>query len=222
MDVIYLDFSRAFDTINHVRLMKKLAAMAMPFELHRLILSFITGRRYTIKTGGICTSQVLELESGVPQGSHCGPVLFPLYCADLPAHIAHSHCLIYADDTKIFKTINSDEDARNLQADIDALVDWAAENGLTLNPTKTVHVSYGTRRIDSIYYIGTTAIARQSSVRDLGVVFDDQLTFKPHINAMVKRVRSMLGPAHRFAKEVGEPNLIMKFFNVVWFLFLTQ
>lgn len=214
MDVIYLDFSRAFDTIDHLRLMKKLAAMAMPFELHRLVFSFISGRRYRIKTGGIVTGEELVPCSGVPQGSHCGPVLFALYCADLPSCITHSHCLMYADDTKVFKEIRSNDDVRQLQGDIDALVEWAVENGPALNPSKTIHVTYGPRRINSIYYIGTEAINRQTQMRDLGVIFDEKLNFKPHIQGMIKRVRSMIGAAYRFTREVGEPNLIMKVFNV--------
>lgn len=144
MDVIYFDFSKAFDHVDHAKLFVKLAKLSMPLPLLKLIASFIVGRSYTIKIDGITTKFAIQPQSSVPQGSHIGPLLYIIFCHDLPTCVSHTGAtaLMYADDTKFSRIIESDQDRRSLQKAIDNLSSWALINGLTLNVAKTKHISF--------------------------------------------------------------------------------
>lgn len=140
--------------LDHYLLAKKLAAFAMPFELFRLIMAIITGRVYRLKSGNLITNGPISTAAGVPQELHCGPVLFSLYTAELPSIIRRYGCLMYADDTKIWKEIRNPDGSRQLREDIDALQAWAIDSGLILNRSKTVHVSYGPKTVETKYRYG--------------------------------------------------------------------
>lgn len=103
-DVIYLDFSKAFDTISHTILASKLAQLSMPFSLFQTVMSFVSNRQYQMKMDGMPRNLYISTSVGVPQGSHCGPLLFILYTMDIVQCLAGSnvHILTYADDTKLF------------------------------------------------------------------------------------------------------------------------
>lgn len=125
---------------------------------------------------------------------------------------------MYADDTKFSKIINNNEDRKQLQRAIDNLSKWANDNGLTLNTDKTKHVSYGTKRSvsdqHSYYYLGTNRIERVLTIRDLGVIFDEQLTFVHHIESLLSKTSSMYGAAYRFAREIGNINIVMRIIKI--------
>lgn len=150
----------------------------------------------------------------MPQGSHCGPFLYSLYCSDLPTHIKHSRISLYADDTKLFRKINNDADRRLLQADINALVKWSKQHRLQLNAKKTFHVTYGTDNRRTVYFVHEQRIEQVSCIRDLGVMFDNGLTFKRHTENIYNRLNQMVGAASRLTREVGHPPLILKIYRI--------
>lgn len=82
-DVIYIDFSKAFDKADHLVLAKKLCSYSVPLPLFRIVMGLITNRKYYIKIDGVRSNQAVHTHSGVPQGSHCGPLLFAILCADI-------------------------------------------------------------------------------------------------------------------------------------------
>jgi len=99
-DVIYTDFSKAFDSVNHSLLLFKLNQLKFPCNLLTWISSYSNGRtqRVIFKNAA---SKLIYVTSGVPQGSHLGPLLFTLFINDLPSIITHSRVLMYADDVKL-------------------------------------------------------------------------------------------------------------------------
>lgn len=101
VDVIYFDYSKAFDTIDHFILANKLARLSLPFQLFSLIMTFTMNRQYTLKINRTPTTLSFSPSSGVPQGSHLGPLLFIIYRNDIPSLLPNVNCLLYADDTKI-------------------------------------------------------------------------------------------------------------------------
>ena len=118
VDLISVDYSRAFDSISHDVLVQKLyKTYGLSGCLLQWITSFLTGRRQRVLFRG-ATSDWTDVLSGVPQGSVPGPLLFNIYVNDLHLHL-DSSMYAYADDTFIFRQINSDHDINVLQSDID-------------------------------------------------------------------------------------------------------
>jgi len=122
VDAIYLDFKKAFDTVPHRRLLGKLEAYGINNPVLGWIKSFLTDRIQKVSING-AESTLCEVSSGIPQGSVLGPLLFVIYINDLP-EVVESEAFLFADDTKIFRTIKSSKDLDMLQADLDALGKW--------------------------------------------------------------------------------------------------
>ena len=170
MDGIYLDFSKAFDTLSHRSLLYKLKAYGISANIIRWISSYLSGRTQHVRIDG-CLSSLIDVSSGVPQGSHLGPILFALYLDDLLWMLKNIKFLAYADDIKIFKTIKSDGDAHALQAALNTILQWCHINGMKLNTYKCHLISF-TRchtRLDHTYSIGNSFINRVNQLMDLGV-----------------------------------------------------
>lgn len=208
IDVVYFDYSKAFDQIRHDILAVKLSKMGLPFNLYRTIMNFVIGRIYKLKVDGVEYDITITPQSSVPQGSHIGPLLYIIFTNDLGLDE-----LTYADDTKLFMIIRNLLDRNVLQQKINRLESWSAENGLTLNPTKTYHVSYGLRLVHSLYFLKNSIIAEVDSVRDLGIIFDKELTFKLHIEHIVKRTQQMIGAARRFVVGIKKRMLITRIYQ---------
>jgi hypothetical protein len=120
----------------------------------------------------------------VPQGSVLGPFLFNLFINDLCSTVQYCKILIFADDVKIFRVINSPHDCLLLQSDINSVSDWCFANSMRLNTAKTRVMSY-TRKTNFLsynYQLCRATITRTSSIRDLGVFFDSKLNFHNHVD----------------------------------------
>lgn len=141
VDVVYFDFSKAFDTIDHFSLAKKLARFSIPLKLFSLILSFICSRKYILKIDRTPTNLSFTPSSGTPQGSHIGPLIYLLYANDIPSLFQDVNTLMYADDTKIYTVIKSDGDRANLQNAINHMTIWAEKNKLQLQQNQNINFS---------------------------------------------------------------------------------
>lgn len=216
MDVVYFDISKAFDRLNHRLLAIKLAKLGIPNDLFYSTMLFVLNRTYTLKIGDKPTNLHINPNSAVPQGSCAGPVLYLLYSLDSMASQEDGIFIsAYADDTKIMSEINSIEDTERLQRAISNFHAWCVSNNFTINTSKTAHVSYYRRskKLDTTYVLPDGIIATHDTVRDLGVIFDSSLTFRPHIDNITQRAKSMLAVAGRFAVDARKPALILNIFR---------
>ena len=134
VDAIYQDFSKAFDTVPHRRLIGELEAYGIKGNILKWIRDFLEGRIQQIMVNGV-KSEIAPVISGIPQGTVLGPVLFVIYINDLLDNIK-SDGLMFADDTKIFRHITSREDALALQSDIKLLEHWSDKWQLQFHPDK--------------------------------------------------------------------------------------
>ena len=134
LDVIYLDFRKAFDSVPHMRLLCKLKSYGISGKLYSWIESFLSERCQQVSIGGCCSSMV-PVTSGVPQGSVLGPLLFLLYVNDLPEAV-NCPVKLFADDTKLYSGIASESDALRMQADLDSLVQWSDSWQMPFNEDK--------------------------------------------------------------------------------------
>jgi hypothetical protein len=138
VDMLYLDMSKAFDRINHKRLIRKLSNSGISCNLLNWFESYLTDRRQRVTVLSV-TSSTLPVTSGVPQGSILGPALFLSYVNDLPEADLSSRVAMFADDTKLFSAIKSQDDVASLQADLVNLEHWSSQSGLSFNKSKCKH-----------------------------------------------------------------------------------
>ena len=146
VDIIYLDFAKAFDSVPHRRLLEKLKAYGITSNLLQWISDFLIGRRQRVHVNG-SFSEWSYVVSGVPQGSCLGPVLFVIYINDLP-DVVESLTQMYADDTKMFSDSDNLELRQRLQNDLDNLVTWADTWQLRFNADKchSVHLGFNNQK----------------------------------------------------------------------------
>ena len=204
LDVIYTDFSKAFDRIQHSILLRKLNRFGIHSNMLKWIESYLTGRTQQVKIS-TCLSRAFVVKSGVPQGSHLGPLLFILFINDIVDAFEHVTCMLYADDLKLYMKIKSTEDVSKLQSDMDRLAQWCSKNCLYLNVEKCFVSSYYRIKnpIMSTYSINSHILERKTVMKDLGVLFDTQLTFRDHYDYIISKSYSMLSFLKRTCKEMN-------------------
>lgn len=226
-DVVYTDFSKAFDKVNHRILLHKLNAIGFNGNIIDWISSYLTGREQMV-TFGDSISRPIHVTSGVPQGSHLGPVLFLLFINDLPNSVLNSKLLMYADDVKIYLTYKNALDQVHLQNDLDSLHTWCGINLMELNLKKCKHMIFSRSRvITSQYTLGGFTLELVNSFIDLGILLDGKLTFNSHIITTVNKAYGVLSFIKRWAKEFSDPYItknlftslvrpILEYGSVVW------
>lgn len=193
IDVIYTDLSKAFDVIDHSLLICKLDSFGLSPSLLKLLSSYLSDRVNYVHYNGY-TSTTYCLRSGVPQGSNLGPLLFNIFINDLLTSL-ECPALAYADDVKIYHRASNGADCYELQKNLTYLYDWCIRNGLRLNIEKCAVVSYAKVNNPILYHYGVDShpIERKSTVSDLGVLFNNQLSFAEHIASICRSASKSLG-----------------------------
>ena len=141
-------------------------------------------------------SILLPVISGVPQGSILGPLLFLIYINDISNYVTSSTTLLFADDTKCFKTIIQPSDFIQLQRDIESLSQWSIDWNLIFNSSKILLLSFNPQ-VSSIYTIGTSEINKVDKHSDLGVTLSSNLSWEPHYQHITSRAYKLLGLLRR-------------------------
>ena len=198
VDVIYLDFAKAFDTVPHKRLIAKLEAYGIHGKVLNWIKAFLIDRKQRVRVNGEC-SEAADVVSGIPQGSVLGPILFLVFINDLP-HEIESDAMLFADDSKVYRFIKTIEDSLQLQKDIESLVEWTNKWLLEFNISKCHVLKIG--EIENIvhahyYMMQNHVLDHVFEEKDLGVVIDSQLSFDEHINLKIKKANAMVGLIRR-------------------------
>ncbi|KAK3878825.1 hypothetical protein Pcinc_016635 [Petrolisthes cinctipes] len=195
LDVIYLDFAKVFDDVDHEVLLHKLRYLGISGRLGFWISEFLTNRTQFVAVGGAC-SDVSSVVSDIPQGSVLGPLLFLIHIHDIDHEITHSTGTSFADDARISRTINNQDDAVLLQKDLDTIYKWAATNNMAFNHTKLENLTYNTnpsaQPTTSNTALDGSPITNPSKVQDLGVCFSSDAIFSAHIATTAKKVHSQL------------------------------
>ena len=170
------------------------------------IKSFLSARVQNVIFNGVISAKDILVSSGVPQGSHLGPILFNLFINDLPSVILHSSVLMYADDVKIFSTVDPSTHGSPLQEDFNRLCVWCDRNGLALNCAKCKIMSFSRRSISQFSYcLGNTTLERVQIFCDLGITMDIRLRYDVHINLIINKAKGVLAVVKRWAKEFNDP-----------------
>lgn len=206
VDAIYADFSKAFDRVPHNLLIFKLEKIGIRGCVLRWFRNYLLNRHCRVCVDGVYSDPYFPT-SGVPQGSILGPILFNIFVNDI-AHCFHNaRHLLYADDLKIFKAIRSMNDAILLQHDIDRFVEWSVKNGLPINLSKCMQLTYHRCHniILSRYNMLNHGLEKVYEIVDLGVVFDVKLTFVAHLNYIIPKAYSTLYFIRRNTTQFSDP-----------------
>ena len=226
-DVIYLDFSKAFDKVDHAILLKKLHLYGIRGHILQWLTNFLTGRHQRVIIDGKM-SGAIPVVSGVPQGTVLGPLMFVLYINDIFTVVKHSKLKVFADDSKAHKNIKTSFDHQLLQEDLVAVVEWADRNNMELNESKFQLLQHG-RNLDlkTDYQLPSgKPLSLELVVKDLGVHIDEELTFRPHVRekiveasrkaAWILRTFSTRDPSHMLLLYQTHVRSILEYCCALW------
>ena len=231
IDVIYFDFKKAFDTVPHQRLLKKLEYYGISGNVLLWIKDFLSNRNQAVKVGSEYSERI-NVTSGIPQGSILGPILFTIFINDLPDQV-DSYCKIFADDTKIY---NTTREAKKLQDDINSMILWSEHWQLYFNTGKCKRMHIGRTNGKQEYTMTIdnkeTIIEECTEEKDLGIIIDNELKFDRHIQEAVKKASKVLGMIKRNFIYIDKETLLLlykglirptlEYGNVIWAPFLKR
>eukprot|EP00745_Piridium_sociabile_P040062 TRINITY_DN76314_c0_g1_i2.p1 TRINITY_DN76314_c0_g1~~TRINITY_DN76314_c0_g1_i2.p1 ORF type:complete len:1167 (+),score=240.29 TRINITY_DN76314_c0_g1_i2:25-3525(+) len=202
VDVAVLDFSKAFDTVPHNKLLFKLSHYGVRGLTHRWIKNFLTRRTMKVVLDGE-ESREVPVESGVPQGTVLGPLLFLCHINDLPATVK-SNVRLFADDCLLYRQIETFSDHLTLRDDLKRLEQWATDWGMRFNPKKCCIISIK-KETDYFYSLCGEFLKSVSAIPYLGVMISDDLKWQPHINNICKKANTTLGFLRRNLRHFPKP-----------------
>jgi ribonuclease P/MRP protein subunit RPP40 len=193
VDAAILDFSKAFDTVPHQRLLYKLDCYGIRGETLRWISNFLTNRSQSVILDGTTSNKVM-VTSGVPQGTVLGPLLFLVYINDLP-HNMSSSVRLFADDCILYRPISNTGDCLKLQHDLQSLVQWEKDWQMCFNVKKcfVMTISHKKTNTGFNYSMGQQVLERVSDYPYLGVTISDDLSWSKHINNVRASANKTLG-----------------------------
>ena len=188
---IFIDYSKAFDTIDHNILLKKLKIYWLDENSLKFLTSYLENRYQRININTL-TSSYSKLRCGVPQGSIIGPLLFIIYTNDIFSELNENEKMyMYADDTLLVNKGRDEETAvQNLQSCFDKIVAWCNINRLTLNEDKTKHLCITNRKQTNAFRITTenSHLGNVDTYDYLGFSVDRKLNMNSHIDKVIKKV----------------------------------
>ena len=173
-DVIYLNFSKAFDVVCHKRLMVKLEAFGILGKALKWLKDWISGRKQRVVIDGEL-SEWVEVISSVIQGSVLGGILFDIFIDDIDDVILKALLKKFADDTKLAMMIRNELDARQMQANLDKICQWASKWKMCFNEKKCKVMHFGKRNIRYGYSMNGYAIEEVKEEKDLGVWMEEDI-----------------------------------------------
>lgn len=206
--IIFLDLSKAFDTVNHALLLRKLDSYGFRGQINDLLQSYLSERRQRVvvkKNGKTFNSDWTNLSQGVPQGSILGPELFKIFINDLPQCLNNSYCdtVIFADDSTII--INADDQLTltdRINETLSRIKTWCSESGLLLNEKKTHIMSINNSR----------TLAAGGHHKYLGLEFDNSMTFNHHIEKLCGKLNKVCYQLRQLKSKVNLKTLILIYY----------
>ena len=204
---IYLDLSKAFDTLEHSTLLEKLEIYGVRGIALLWFKNYLSDRKLLVKCSTSLNSppiksETYNIEYGTAQGSCLGPLLFLIFCNDMHLNLTYLHCIQFADDTTLYL---GHVDIRYLNCciehDLAVIQDWFRANRLTLNIDKSCCILFSprkqTRLEDFEVKLGDTVIPKVESTKFLGLWIDKDLNWKTHFDKLLLKIKSKITLLYR-------------------------
>ena len=226
VDLVLLDFSKAFDTVAHKKLLHKLSHYGIQSNIHKWITTWLTSRTQRVLVEG-CTSSSKQVLSGVPQGTVLGPLMFLLYINDIDTSISSS-IRLFADDCVLYRVIKSPQDNLILQQDLTQLAQWTDTWQMRLNIEKCVTMTCTRSPVSTptVYSIHEHPLNVVDQHDYLGVRLHSSMTWSHHIQLKVNKATKVLNlikrTLHKCTKEVKETAYftlvrpILEYTAIIW------
>ena len=209
---IFIDLSKAFDTIDHDSLIVKLDRYGVRGSANDLLKSYLSNRRQYTECFDV-KSDTLKVEYGVPQGSVLGPLLFLIYINDIVNCSPHAgEFILFADDTNIFVSARSiDEAYKSANTVLESLTQYMITNKLHINMTKCSYILFKPKcklndepSSDLHLIINNTVIKRVTHAKFLGVIIDEKLSWDQHIKDLKRKLYYALSTINRIKQNIPE------------------
>ena len=215
---IYLDFSKAFDTVDHNILLGKLNLIGVRGVILSWFKSYLCNRSQFVSVSG-AASDTRAVEIGVPQGSVLGPLLFLIYINDMWKASSKLTFVHFADDTTVYSDSDNLESLiAQMNDELKSIDSWLIANKLSLNLGKSKCMIFSNRNkvTESKLFIRDVELEIVKSQKFLGVLFDDDLTFKNHVDLACKKLSRSVGVIRRLANYL--PNYVLNklYFSLVY------
>ena len=206
VDIILLDFAKAFDKVPHIRLLHKLDYYGIRGGTLSWIKEFLSGRSQQVVLEGQKSSQK-EVLSGVPQGTVLGPLLFLAFINDLPDVVKTSDARLFADDCLLYRHIRNDKDSADLQNDLTALEDWETKWQMRFHPEKCTVIRVCTNkslRKNTSYKLHDHVLDVVDCNKYLGVNISEDLNWKKHVDYTAAKASRTLGFLRRNLRDCSK------------------
>ena len=208
---------KAFDRVPHKRLYTKLVSHGISGNTLAWIESFLSDRKQRVVVNGNL-SEWMDVTSGVPQGSVLGPLLFVIFINDLPDVIGNVSIMkLFADDTKLQREISCLHDTQMVQEDIKQMKNWADIWLMEYHPGKCKVLPLGKNELRGSYSykLEDHELEFVTSEKDLGVIFDNQLTFDSHMADKVNKANRLLGMIRRTFQYLDRESFLILYKSLV-------
>ena len=221
---VFLDLSKAFDTLDHFILIEKLSYYGVSGSALRWFTSYLSNLQRFVDISG-SKSDILPLSTGVPQGSILGPLLFIIYMNDISVACSNFKAILYADDTNLISSlcsfntnvypcdVNPNDISNNINVELKAIQEWLLINKLSLNIKKTKFMVFHhpQRNIENIVprlKFHDTEVERVSEFNFLGLTIDEHLSWRPHQDKISSKLSRTIGVLNRLKRQL--PSYILR------------
>ena len=217
---IFLDFSKAFDTVNHHILLQKLSHYGIRGTANKWFESYLSNRSQFCTFGGKQSDEAI-ISCGVPQGSILGPLLFLIYINDLGTIFQNLSTVLFADDSNLIASGNSIETLeRKINQDIPLLTKWLQTNRLSLNIKKTHVMVFGRKSKNQTNDLSVTIEGTKLEIvkhtKFLGVILDNEINWKQHILHISQKLSKSLGILKRARQFLNTSTLLQLYYSFLY------